>query len=228
MMQFSKKYTIIIILIILVLILILGSIWFYKRSKQAVIIQQEEQAQEVIQKKEIGFAKLTGLDKEVQENLAGMYSNTQNNKKDSDNDGIADGDENNYKVFIGTDEDMIAAGLDLENITEKDIEKLDPSLFLVLDPQNSDTDGDGLNDGDEIFEYLTNPWNIDSDGDGLKDGEEVHQYKTSPNNKDTDQDGLTDYEEIMDYQTDPLNSDTDGDGFVDGQEVSFGFNPLGE
>jgi len=41
------------------------------------------------------------------------------------------------------------------------------------DPNNADTDGDGLSDGDEINVYHTNPLNPDMDGDGLSDKWEV-------------------------------------------------------
>jgi outer membrane protein OmpA-like peptidoglycan-associated protein len=84
----------------------------------------------------------------------------------------------------------------------------------------ADTDGDGLNDGDEVHKYKTNPMAVDSDNDGLKDGEEVLTYKTDPNKADTDGDGLSDGDEIMKYKTDPLKADTDGDGLKDGDEVT--------
>jgi outer membrane protein OmpA-like peptidoglycan-associated protein len=90
---------------------------------------------------------------------------------------------------------------------------------LGTDPRNPDTDGDGLNDGDEVLKYATNPLNRDSDGDGLTDGEEVNKYKTDPLKADTDGDGLNDREEVMNYKTDPLKADTDGDGLSDGDEV---------
>ncbi len=91
---------------------------------------------------------------------------------------------------------------------------------LGTDPRNPDTDGDGLNDGQEVKEYNTDPKNPDSDNDGLKDGEEVWNYKTNPNKADTDDDGLIDYDEVMTHKTDPLNPDTDGDGLKDGEEVN--------
>jgi outer membrane protein OmpA-like peptidoglycan-associated protein len=106
---------------------------------------------------------------------------------------------------------------------------------LGTDPNNPDTDGDGLLDGQEVHGVnldlkvvgkpvvtklcITDPLNPDTDGDGLSDGDEVLKYKTDPLNKDTDGDGLTDGEEVMKYKTDPLNPDTDGDGLTDGDEV---------
>lgn len=44
---------------------------------------------------------------------------------------------------------------------------------LGTDPFKADTDGDGLNDGDEVLKYGTNPLNPDTDGDGYPDGVEV-------------------------------------------------------
>ncbi len=91
---------------------------------------------------------------------------------------------------------------------------------LGTDPNNPDTDGDGLSDGDEVHKYMTNPLKKDSDGDGLNDGDEVNKYKTNPNNADTDGDGLSDGDEVMKYKTDPNKFDTDGDGLSDGDEVN--------
>ncbi len=90
---------------------------------------------------------------------------------------------------------------------------------LGTDPNNADSDGDGLNDGDEFKKYGTDPLNTDSDGDGLSDYEEVITHKSNPNKTDTDGDGLNDGDEVNKYNTDPTNADTDGDGLNDGDEV---------
>jgi outer membrane protein OmpA-like peptidoglycan-associated protein len=98
---------------------------------------------------------------------------------------------------------------------------------LGTDPQNPDTDGDKLSDGDEVKKYHTNPLRADSDGDGLTDGEEVLRYQTDPTQSDTDHDGLSDGDEITRDLTDPLRADTDGDGLSDGEELtSFHTDPL--
>ncbi|MBR4189875.1 MAG: hypothetical protein IKQ55_07940 [Kiritimatiellae bacterium] len=65
-----------------------------------------------------------------------------------------------------------------------------------------DTDGDGLNDGEESFVYHTDSAVADSDGDGLNDGAEV-----------------------LAWHTNPARADSDGDGWGDGMEVAVGFNP---
>lgn len=95
------------------------------------------------------------------------------------------------------------------------------------DPLSADSDNDGLTDGEEVNEYNTDPNNSDSDGDGLSDGDEVNSYNTDPNNTDTDGDGLSDYDEIMTYKTDPndANGDADGDGVSDVDEIANGTDP---
>ncbi len=50
---------------------------------------------------------------------------------------------------------------------------------LGTDPNNPDTDGDGLSDGDEVNKYHTNPLLADTDGDGIPDGVEI-QTGTNP------------------------------------------------
>jgi hypothetical protein len=49
----------------------------------------------------------------------------------------------------------------------------DQESALGTDPLKSDTDGDGLTDGDEVNVYHTNPLMTDSDSDGALDGQEI-------------------------------------------------------
>ena len=50
-------------------------------------------------------------------------------------------------------------------------------MFIYsIDPNDIDSDSDGLNDYDEIFTYETDPNDIDSDGDAIPDGEEVYFF----------------------------------------------------
>ncbi|MEC7240624.1 MAG: hypothetical protein VXW32_05260 [Myxococcota bacterium] len=86
------------------------------------------------------------------------------------------------------------------------------------DPNSSDTDGDGLEDGSESS-LGTDPNNSDSDGDGLSDGEEVNSYGSDPLDSDSDGDGLDDGEEVLTIGSDPADSDSDDDGLEDGEEV---------
>jgi hypothetical protein len=88
-----------------------------------------------------------------------------------------------------------------------------------------DDDEDGLSNAQEI-QLGTNPNNPDTDGDGLNDGQEVNQFGTNPKQQDTDGDTLTDGAEVNEHNTSPTNADTDGDGSPDGVEVNAGTNPL--
>lgn len=65
-------------------------------------------------------------------------------------------------------------------------------ISLGTDPNNPDTDNDGLTDGLEINQFGTNPKNQDTDGDTISDGREANELQTSPTNKDTDGDGMND------------------------------------
>ena len=51
---------------------------------------------------------------------------------------------------------------------------------LGLDPNNADTDADGVADGDEITIYGTEPTVFDTDGDGVSDGEELFGIQSDP------------------------------------------------
>jgi DNA-directed RNA polymerase subunit M/transcription elongation factor TFIIS len=86
---------------------------------------------------------------------------------------------------------------------------------------NSDSDSDGLSDGNEINVHGTNPLDNDCDKDNIFDGSEIG-YGTNPLNSDSDNDGLNDYAEINSYRTNPLNADYDNDGLKDGDEVQLG------
>lgn len=120
-------------------------------------------------------------------------------------------------------------------------------------PYSYDTDGDGLNDGEEIA-LGTSPVFYDTDGDTLSDAWELqhnldphdstgdngadgdpdedglvnwleYEYGTNPQVADSDQDGLLDGAEVQ-HNSNPLLSDTDGDGLSDGIEVNtYGSNP---
>lgn len=90
---------------------------------------------------------------------------------------------------------------------------------IGTNPNNPDSDGDGLKDGVEVDQYKTNPLDKDTDDDRLMDGEEIINFNTNPLNKDTDSDKLSDYDEINTHRTLPNDSDTDDDMLGDGDEV---------
>ena len=109
----------------------------------------------------------------------------------------------------------------------------------------SDADGDTMNAYVEDL-YGTDPENADTDGDGIADNVELFIYGTDPLNPDSDGDGVTDYQELMGPPTanvmefvngkyscvlcraasDPNKMDSDGDGIPDAKDpdptVHFG------
>ncbi len=100
----------------------------------------------------------------------------------------------------------------------------DVELLLGLNPNNTDSDADGIADGAEdpdgdqlgIAGELvvgTNPGLADSDGDGVLDG-----------NEDPDMDGVNNRNEIQ-LGLNPLRDDTDGDGWYDEAELTAGSDP---
>ncbi|MCW1923595.1 discoidin domain-containing protein [Luteolibacter arcticus] len=86
-----------------------------------------------------------------------------------------------------------------------------------------DEDGDGLNN---LGEYLakSNPLESDTDGDGLTDGEEAGPggYGSSPLLLESDGDTLSDNAEVFVHGSSPGLADTDGDFFRDDYEVTAG------
>ena len=136
---------------------------------------------------------------------------------DSDGDGLPD----IYENMIGTDlnnPDTDGDGLtDYQEvyITGTDPTKYDSVTDGVSDA-DADPDEDGLTNAQEI-ELGTDPQNDDTDGDGLKGGEEVNDYHTDPLNPDTDKDGVNDGDEIV-LGLDPLKPDTDDNGVLDCDE----------
>lgn len=109
--------------------------------------------------------------------------------------------------------------------------------YFRTDKTKEDTDGDGLSDYIELYSLVLSPTTVDTDGNGINDGDEDNdgdglinikevRLGTSIVEADTDKDELNDYEEVVHYKTDPLKEDTDGDGVTDGKEIELGTNPL--
>ncbi len=154
---------------------------------------------------------------------------------DTDGDGLRDDWEIthgfNPLVFnIAADPD----GDGLQNIAEQ---------LLGLDPADSDSDNDGILDGNEdpdkdgltnsaeIYVHFTNPLRADTDADGMPDGWEIahvlNPLSAAGNDGtagDPDGDGLTNYQEWLN-DSNPLDADTDDDGTNDGLEVAQGSDP---
>jgi hypothetical protein len=122
-----------------------------------------------------------------------------------------------YEDFIDViDSTLPFPGIAVSNVGAFDGEQRTDSDWNVCDP---DSDGDGLNDGEEIA-IGTNPDDCDTDDDGRNDWHEVTgggPIPTDPFDPDTDDDGLLDSAEVFGLNpTNPLNADTDGDGLCDG------------
>ncbi|MCP3998760.1 MAG: hypothetical protein GY722_27365 [bacterium] len=138
---------------------------------------------------------------------------------DTDQDGLSDGDEVNiYGTDPGgdTDQDGPSEGPPLTPGAPTRTKGRSPA---PADPSSTDTDQDGLSDGDEVA-LGTDPTNADTDQDGLADGADLGDYASV----DSDQDGLTHAEETA-LGTDPFSADTDQDGLSDGEEVALGTDP---
>ena len=121
-----------------------------------------------------------------------------------------------------TDANETAAGTDPDN-PDTDGDGMGDGYevnTVGTDPTNADTDGDGLSDMIEHNFTGTDPLSNDTDGDGLNDSAELEVYFTLPTNPDSDGDGLNDGDEVNNYSTDPRNPDSDGDGLLDGEEVN--------
>jgi hypothetical protein len=132
--------------------------------------------------------------------------------------------------FVDTDGDGMGDIYETEN-------GLDP--FDAAD-KDTDLDGDGLSNFAE-FELRTDPNDKDTDKDGLEDNVETKtevwvsatDTGTSPTKDDSDKDNLKDgvetntgtYVSPTDTGTDPNKKDTDGDGVGDGSEVAGGTDP---
>lgn len=212
-----------------------------------------------------------------------IYGRTNPLSPDSDGDGLPDGLELGWRgpvsgVNTNTDTDgdgfpNFRSDLDppfyntadnygrVPNVcAPNQCDKTDLKAGSMTDPNNPDTDGDGLPDG--VEDASRNGW-VDGDGaslpvtyepwlerdwpNGKIDAGETWT-ETDPNNSDTDTDGLTDgYGEDKNFdgkiagdtngdrsrqagefwsETDPLNRDTDGDGLPDGWEVNNALDPL--
>ncbi len=117
------------------------------------------------------------------------------NNPDTDGDGLLDGDEIIIMTSpLNTDSDLNGISdfdedFDEDGLTNGQEYSTDTCMFLY------DTDFDGVNDYDELYVHGTNPQNEDSDGDSITDGDEVILGLT-PNSNDSDGDGVND-----DYET---------------------------
>ena len=109
---------------------------------------------------------------------------------DTDGDGVLDGDE----VAQGSDP---LSGIAVEPSTDETPTVGETSAAA---PETSatvpgDSDGDGLEDDVEVS-LGTDPFDTDTDDDGLSDGDEYYVHQTGTRNPDTDGDGVLDGDEV--------------------------------
>jgi hypothetical protein len=101
---------------------------------------------------------------------------------------------------LGTTETVAPVAADTAVASDTDLDRdnyIDVlEVEVGLDPDNPDTDGDGVADGDEVTIYFTDPYTWDTDGDGLSDGEELFATTTNPLVWDTNGNGTSDGEEL--------------------------------
>ena len=144
------------------------------------------------------------------------YSNT----KDGDEDGLTDCFEVTERTVAGIlSADDLNAGRGPHDVGG-----------VTTDRRRADSDGDGLNDGQELL-LRTNPKAADSDDDGLGDRAEVATYLSNPLDGDSDDDAVVSgsnrdpnlYDGAEARQgSSPIDTDTDGDGFSDTDETRHG------
>lgn len=140
---------------------------------------------------------------------------------DTDNDLLPDA----YEIVNGFDPTDPLSGTsagdpDLDGLTN--LEEYNNGT----DPNDDDSDDDGLLDGVEVNTTLTDPNDSDSDDDGLDDAHEVNTSSSDPNDADSDDDFINDYDEMFIFRTDPNLKDSDLDTFDDGVELAALSNPL--
>jgi len=151
---------------------------------------------------------------------------------DSYLNGSATGEPNEGTVFT-----FIVSDTDNDGLPDEyELAHTDPPSRTALNPDD-DLENGGAGDGlknIEEFQIGTDPTNPDTDGDTLQDGEELTgvglRPPTSPTEADTDFDRLSDgvetntgaYVSVSDTGTDPTSTDSDGDGLNDGVETNTG------
>jgi hypothetical protein len=115
-----------------------------------------------------------------------------------------------------------------------DYDEIKKSLTSPNSPPDSegfdamnDFDKDGLSNKEEL-ELGTSPILADTDGDKINDGDEIKKYKTSPIKEDSDNDFITDYVEINELKTNPLEKNHLFNARVDSPDkiVNVNFNDI--
>jgi len=116
---------------------------------------------------------------------AGQYGHPHDEQRHGDN--LRDGDEkfkyNTNPLTADTDGDSMGDWFELETGTDPLVNNNNapPAPPPAPEQQRPDRDGDGLFDEDETNVYRTNPDDSDTDGDDVSDGQEVFN-ETDPRN----------------------------------------------
>ncbi len=162
---------------------------------------------------------------------------TNPNNPDSDGDGLCDG-----AVDVREPDGTIICFGGEDRNRDRNPADIDPANRVETDPNNPDTDGDGLCDGFRTVPGVcvggenlnggglntgeTDPLNVDTDGDGLCDGDgrplSTPAYGECRGPENANGGGIDAGE------TDPAEADTDGDGLCDGDRAVVGVCERGE
>ena len=153
-----KKYLFTAVFIILIIIALAFVIEYYNGQKDqpANLGSQEENSGQKESMLENNNTDLNNKNNKVDKNL------NKNNKLNNNNQA----EEECLNGLCAEDGPMVM-DQDAEGLYDFEEEK------IGTNPNNSDTDGDGLDDYYEVRIHRTDPLNPDTDGDGYLDGDEV-------------------------------------------------------
>lgn len=148
-------------------------------------------------------------------------------KRDTDNGGVPDGIEDknkNGRIDAGegnpndpADDKALFVDTDMDGVSDEE------EMMLGSNPNDADSDDDGLLDGQELdrekdsdADGIKNILDPDSDNDGLFDGTEAGKDCSNPATEATKNTCIADADPTT--KTNPLNRDTDGGTVSDGDE----------
>ena len=156
----------------------------------------------------------------------------------SDDEGIVRFRAEKVTIVFDSDKDLLCdSGMDITDGAT--IYCVESEALYGTSISNTDTDGDGIEDGDEVITYNTDPASDDTDEDGLDDYlEAITVGCLMASTADSDGDGLCDGDTTVGLvctagedwnidgavgpgETNPCNADSDSDSLTDGYEVNY-------